>query len=78
MNSKSMLIYILLKTSMNKCWNLFGRTNSQQESDMLKSYLKRAQDDITNLLDEKRTLLETVRSLQVWFIIEFQSYWCTS
>lgn len=45
---------------------------------MLKSYLKRAQDDITNLLDEKRTLLETVRSLQVWFIIEFQSYWCTS
>lgn len=37
----------------------------KQESDMLRSYLKKAQDDITALLDEKRKLLDTVRTLQV-------------
>lgn len=34
---------------------------------MLRSYLKKAQDDITALLDEKRRLLDTVRTLQVRF-----------
>lgn len=37
----------------------------KQECDMLRSYLKKAQDDITVLLDEKRKLLDTVRTLQV-------------
>lgn len=32
---------------------------------MLRTYLKKAQDDITVLLDEKRRLLDTVRTLQV-------------
>ena len=31
---------------------------------MLKNYLKAAQDDITTLLDEKRTLMATIKSLQ--------------
>lgn len=39
----------------------------KQESDVLRSYLKKAQDDITTLLDEKRRLLDTVRTLQVCF-----------
>ncbi|XP_055684549.1 bridge-like lipid transfer protein family member 3B isoform X2 [Lutzomyia longipalpis] len=37
---------------------------AKQENEVLKTYLKAAQDDITTLLDEKRTLLDTVRSLQ--------------
>lgn len=41
------------------------RSKARQESDMLKSYLKKAQDDIIGLLDEKRKLLDTVRNLQV-------------
>lgn len=32
---------------------------------MLKTYLKKAQDDIVVLLEEKRKLLDTVRNLQV-------------
>lgn len=32
---------------------------------MLKSYLKAAQDDVETLLDEKRTLMDTIKSLQV-------------
>lgn len=41
------------------------RSKTRQESEMLKSYLKKAQDDIVVLLDEKRKLLDTVRNLQV-------------
>lgn len=48
----------------NLLFNLL-RIKSKQESDILKNYLKKAQEDITSLLDEKRTLLDTVRSLQV-------------
>lgn len=36
-----------------------------QESETLRSFLRKAQDDISNLLDEKRKLLETVQHLQV-------------
>lgn len=32
---------------------------------MLRSYLKAAQDDISILLEEKKALLDTIRSLQV-------------
>ena len=32
---------------------------------MLKSYLKASQDDVASLLDEKRTLMDTIKSLQV-------------
>lgn len=44
---------------------LIFRSKARQESDVLKSYLKKAQDDIVVLLDEKRKLLDTVRNLQV-------------
>lgn len=37
----------------------------KQECDVLRNFLKKAQDDITVLLDEKRRLLDTVRTLQV-------------
>lgn len=37
---------------------------SKQETDVLKSCLTKAQLDISSLLDEKRTLLDTIRSLQ--------------
>lgn len=37
----------------------------RQESETLRLYLRKAQDDISNLLDEKRKLLETVQHLQV-------------
>lgn len=37
----------------------------KQETDVLKSYLKAAQKDISGLLEEKRTLLDTVQTLQV-------------
>lgn len=43
----------------------FRRSKARQESDMLKTYLKKAQDDVVALLDEKRKLLDTVRNLQV-------------
>lgn len=32
---------------------------------MLKTYLKKAQDDVVTLLDEKKILLDTLRNLQV-------------
>ncbi|XP_055713176.1 bridge-like lipid transfer protein family member 3B isoform X2 [Phlebotomus papatasi] len=41
-----------------------NQLRAKQENEVLKTYLKAAQDDITSLLDEKRTLLDTVRSLQ--------------
>ncbi|XP_059616609.1 bridge-like lipid transfer protein family member 3B isoform X2 [Phlebotomus argentipes] len=41
-----------------------NQMRARQENEVLKTYLKAAQDDITTLLDEKRTLLDTVRSLQ--------------
>lgn len=44
----------------------FCRGKIRQESDMLKSYLRQAQDDISILLSEKQNLLDTVRQLQVF------------
>nr|XP_016941639.1 UHRF1-binding protein 1-like isoform X5 [Drosophila suzukii] len=41
------------------------RQKNKQESDVLRSYLKAAQDDISILLEEKKALLDTIRSLQV-------------
>lgn len=41
------------------------RQKVKQENEVLKTYLKAAQDDVSMLLDEKRTLLDTIRSLQV-------------
>lgn len=43
---------------------LFCRMKVRQDNEMLKNYLKAAQDDITTLLDEKRTLMATIKSLQ--------------
>lgn len=52
--------------------SIFLRSQSHQEKEVLKTYLQKAQDDITNLLDEKRRLMETVRALQVnLFFIRF-------
>lgn len=44
-----------------------SRLKLKQENDILRTYLKGAQDDISSLLDEKKTLLDTVKSLQVCF-----------
>lgn len=49
---------------------LFAKTFSisqriKQENEVLRTYLKAAQDDVSTLLDEKRTLMDTVKSLQV-------------
>lgn len=41
------------------------RTKTKQENEVLKNNLKKAQDDINILLDEKKALLNTVRSLEV-------------
>ncbi|XP_054742052.1 bridge-like lipid transfer protein family member 3B isoform X1 [Anastrepha obliqua] len=41
------------------------RQKSKQDNDVLRSYLKAAQDDITILLEEKKALLDTIRSLQL-------------
>ncbi|XP_058120085.1 bridge-like lipid transfer protein family member 3B isoform X1 [Anopheles coustani] len=41
-----------------------NRMKVRQENDVLRTYLKAAQDDITTLLDEKRTLMATIKSLQ--------------
>uniref|UniRef100_A0A3F2Z136 Chorein_N domain-containing protein n=1 Tax=Anopheles minimus TaxID=112268 RepID=A0A3F2Z136_9DIPT len=41
-----------------------NRMKVRQENDVLRNYLKAAQDDITTLLDEKRTLMATIKSLQ--------------
>ncbi|XP_036328195.1 UHRF1-binding protein 1-like isoform X4 [Rhagoletis pomonella] len=40
------------------------RQKTKQDNDVLRSYLKAAQDDITILLEEKKALLDTIRSLQ--------------
>ncbi|XP_037024390.1 UHRF1-binding protein 1-like isoform X3 [Bradysia coprophila] len=40
------------------------KVNTENETDILKNILKKAQDDLSVLLDEKRTLMDTVRSLQ--------------
>lgn len=45
-----------------------SRLKMKQENDILRTYLKGAQDDISSLLDEKKTLLDTVKSLQVCLI----------
>lgn len=42
-----------------------GRQKIKHENDILKTYLKAAQDDVSTLLDEKRTLMDTIKSLQV-------------
>lgn len=41
------------------------RAKANNETDILKNILKKAQDDLSVLLDEKKTLMDTVRSLQV-------------
>lgn len=41
------------------------RNKSKEETDILKTCLKAAQDDISTLLDEKSTLIETIKALQV-------------
>ncbi|XP_022221973.2 UHRF1-binding protein 1-like isoform X4 [Drosophila obscura] len=41
------------------------RQKTKQENDVLRSYLKAAQDDISILLEEKKALLDTIRSLQL-------------
>ncbi|ALC39333.1 CG34126 [Drosophila busckii] len=41
------------------------RQKSKQETDVLRSYLKAAQDDISILLEEKKALLDTIRSMQL-------------
>uniref|UniRef100_A0AAG5DG24 Chorein N-terminal domain-containing protein n=1 Tax=Anopheles atroparvus TaxID=41427 RepID=A0AAG5DG24_ANOAO len=41
-----------------------NRMKVRQENEVLRTYLKAAQDDITTLLDEKRTLMATIKSLQ--------------
>ncbi|XP_017130004.1 UHRF1-binding protein 1-like isoform X5 [Drosophila elegans] len=41
------------------------RQKTKQEADVLRSYLKAAQDDISILLEEKKALLDTIRSLQI-------------
>lgn len=48
-----------------------SRLKMKQENDILRTYLKGAQDDISSLLDEKKTLLDTVKSLQVCFFFHF-------
>ncbi|XP_070496811.1 bridge-like lipid transfer protein family member 3B isoform X5 [Chironomus tepperi] len=41
-----------------------NRQRIKQENEILKTYLKAAQDDVATLLDEKRTLMDTIKSLQ--------------
>ncbi|KAH8263538.1 hypothetical protein KR044_010264, partial [Drosophila immigrans] len=41
------------------------RQKTKQETEVLRSYLKAAQDDISILLEEKKALLDTIRSMQV-------------
>ncbi|XP_034473082.1 UHRF1-binding protein 1-like isoform X2 [Drosophila innubila] len=41
------------------------RQRTKQETEVLRSYLKAAQDDISILLEEKKALLDTIRSLQM-------------
>lgn len=42
-----------------------NRNKIKQESDELRSYLKKSQDNVNALLDEKRKLFETIRGLRV-------------
>lgn len=46
-------------------FSIFRRVKANNETDILKNILKKAQDDLSVLLDEKKTLMDTVRSLQV-------------
>ncbi|XP_062120674.1 bridge-like lipid transfer protein family member 3A isoform X4 [Drosophila sulfurigaster albostrigata] len=41
------------------------RHKTKQETEVLRSYLKAAQDDISILLEEKKALLDTIRSMQL-------------
>jgi hypothetical protein len=52
-----------------------GRQKIKQENEILKTYLKAAQDDVATLLDEKRTLMDTIKSLQVIFDLKNRSKW---
>lgn len=58
-----------ITNSLFYIYNFYFRNKLNQENDKLKSCLKQAQDDISKLLDEKRMLLETARSMQVCFFI---------
>ncbi|XP_065072642.1 bridge-like lipid transfer protein family member 3B isoform X2 [Ochlerotatus camptorhynchus] len=44
--------------------NLRKQVKTRQENEVLRTYLKAAQDDVSTLLEEKRTLMDTIRSLQ--------------
>ncbi|XP_062547438.1 bridge-like lipid transfer protein family member 3B isoform X2 [Armigeres subalbatus] len=41
-----------------------NKVKFRQENEVLRTYLKAAQDDVSTLLEEKRTLMDTIRSLQ--------------
>lgn len=41
-----------------------NKVKTRQENEVLRTYLKAAQDDVSTLLEEKRTLMDTIRSLQ--------------
>jgi hypothetical protein len=63
------------KVYFSSCQKLknFGKTFFRQkiktENDTLKNHLKLAQDDVAKLLEDKRTLMDTIKSLQVSFKI---------
>lgn len=44
--------------------SLRKQVKTRQENEILRSYLSAAQDDVTTLIEEKRTLMDTIRSLQ--------------
>jgi hypothetical protein len=44
---------------------MFFRQKTKNENDSLKNHLKLAQDDVAKLLEDKRTLMDTIKSLQV-------------
>ena len=50
-----------------------SRQRIKQENEILKTYLKAAQDDVATLLDEKRTLMDTIKSLQVNYNNSFEN-----
>lgn len=50
---------------LNELLPLFHSQRIKQENDVLKNYLKAAQDDVAILLDEKKMLMDTIKSLQV-------------
>lgn len=41
-----------------------NKVKIRQENELLRAYLEAAQDDVSTLLEEKRTLMDTIRSLQ--------------